>query len=160
MSAARNPYYQLPGGADLPGDVRVSDIADASKTAADGWAASPAAVAETQTYREVKNLTAVSNVSIDTGSIYTTGRNVDVYIGITTTAAFDGTTIITNAPWPVSAYTLATFTSYSGELKGFGWVNKGNIRAPANLPAGKWFIVANYTTYETEGTKSETNRNL
>ena len=45
MSATRNPYYQLPGGADLPGDVRVSDTADASKTAADGWAASPAAVA-------------------------------------------------------------------------------------------------------------------
>lgn len=45
MSAARNPYYQLPGGADLPGDVRVSDISDASKTAAGGWAASPAAVA-------------------------------------------------------------------------------------------------------------------
>lgn len=45
MSATRNPYYQLPGGADLPGDVRVSDTADASKTAAGGWAASPAAVA-------------------------------------------------------------------------------------------------------------------
>ena len=45
MSATRNPYYQLPGGADLPGDVRVSDTADATKTAADGWAASPAAVA-------------------------------------------------------------------------------------------------------------------
>lgn len=45
MSATRNPYYQLPGGADLPGDVRVSDTADARKTAADGWAASPAAVA-------------------------------------------------------------------------------------------------------------------
>ena len=44
MSATRNPYYQLPGGADLPGDVRVSDTADASKTAADGWAASPACV--------------------------------------------------------------------------------------------------------------------
>lgn len=45
MSATRNPYHQLPGGADLPGDVRVSDTADANKTAADGWAASPAAVA-------------------------------------------------------------------------------------------------------------------
>lgn len=44
MSATRNPYYQLPGGADLPGDVRVSDTADTTKTAADGWAASPAAV--------------------------------------------------------------------------------------------------------------------
>ena len=45
MSATRNPYYQLPGGADLPGDVRVTDTADATKTAAGGWAASPAAVA-------------------------------------------------------------------------------------------------------------------
>ena len=45
MSATRNPYYQLPGNADIPGDVRVSDTADASKTAAGGWAASPAAVA-------------------------------------------------------------------------------------------------------------------
>lgn len=45
MSATRNPFYQLPGNADIPGDVRVSDTADASKTAADGWAASPAAVA-------------------------------------------------------------------------------------------------------------------
>ena len=49
MSATRNPFYQLPGGADLPGDVRVSDTADASKTAADGWAASPAAVASVAT---------------------------------------------------------------------------------------------------------------
>lgn len=45
MSATRNPFYQLPGGADLPGDVRVSDTADDTKTAAGGWAASPAAVA-------------------------------------------------------------------------------------------------------------------
>lgn len=51
MSATRNPYYQLPGGSDLPGDVRVSDTPDASKTAAGGWAASPAAVA---TATEVK----------------------------------------------------------------------------------------------------------
>ena len=48
MSATRNPYYQLPGGADLSGDVRVSDTADASKTAAGGWAASPAAVANAE----------------------------------------------------------------------------------------------------------------
>ena len=55
MSATRNPFYQLPGGADLPGDVRVSDTADATKTAADGWAASPAAVASvTSTILEIK----------------------------------------------------------------------------------------------------------
>ena len=44
MSATRNPFYQLPGGADMPGDVRVSDTADDTKTAAGGWAASPACV--------------------------------------------------------------------------------------------------------------------
>lgn len=147
MSATRNPYYQLPGGADLPGDVRVSDTADASKTAAGGWAASPAAVAETQTYHKVENLSAASNVSINDCSIYITGKNVDVYIGITTTAEFNGTAIITNVPRPVTTYTLATFTSNSGALKGIGWVNNGGIRAPTNLPAGTWFIVAHYTTY-------------
>ena len=147
MSATRNPYYQLPGGADLPGDVRVSDTADASKTAADGWAASPAAVAETQTHHKLKNLSAVSNVSIDIDSVYTTRKNVDVYIGIPTTAAFNGTPIITAVPLPVATYTLATFTSFSGELKGYGWVNGGSVRAPTNLHAGTWFIIANYTTY-------------
>lgn len=35
MSATRNPYYQLPGRDNIPGDVRVSDTADATKTAAD-----------------------------------------------------------------------------------------------------------------------------
>ena len=43
--------------------------------------------------------------------------------------------------------TLATFTSFSGELKGYGWVNGGSVRAPTNLHAGTWFIIANYTTY-------------
>lgn len=61
MSATRNPYYQLPGGADLPGDVRVSDTADSTKTAADGWAASPAAVAAA-TKVETGTIDGVSNV--------------------------------------------------------------------------------------------------
>lgn len=128
-------------------DVRISDAIDASKTAAGGWAASPAAVAETQTYHRREVLPAVSNVSINTGSVYTTGKNVSVYIGVTTTAELNGALIITGVPKPVCTYTLATFTSNNGTLKGFGWVNGGDIRAPANLPAGQWFIVANYTTY-------------
>lgn len=41
----------------------------------------------------------------------------------------------------------ATFTSNTGALKGYGWVNGGSIRAPVDLPAGIWFIVAHYTTY-------------
>ena len=68
MSATRNPYYQLPGGADLPGDVRVSDTADASKTAAGGWAASPAAVANARLEMEYGCF--VSPTTISTKSIY------------------------------------------------------------------------------------------
>lgn len=71
MSAIRNPYYQLPGGADIAGDVRVSDIADASKTAADGWAASPAAVANAESlarpdYTNHTVLGAAGTFTIDT----------------------------------------------------------------------------------------------
>lgn len=149
MSATRNPYYQLPGGADLPGDVRVSDTPDASKTAADGWAASPAAVAETQTYHRYTKHSASSNANIisDSNNVYITGKNVDVYVGITTTAAFYGTTVINGMPMPVSNYTLAAFVDGTGNLNGFGWISNGTIRAPANLPAGVWYIIAHYTTY-------------
>ena len=75
MSATRNPFYQLPGGADLPGDVRVSDTADASKTAAGGWAASPAAVAAAESiarpdYTNYTKLGAKGTFTIDTPDVY------------------------------------------------------------------------------------------
>ena len=79
MNATRNPFYQLPGGADLPGDVRVSDTADATKTAADGWAASPAAVASVKNLAERKilikgtgNSTATFRFKLSSGSTRTT----------------------------------------------------------------------------------------
>lgn len=150
MSATRNPYYQLPGNADIPGDVRVTDTADATKTAAGGWAASPAAVAETQAYHRYTEHSASSNVNIisDSNGVYITGKNVDVYIGIITTEAFGyGTPVINGVPMPVSGYALATFVDGNGKLNGFGWINNGGIRAPVNLPAGTWYIVAQYTTY-------------
>lgn len=151
MSATRNPYYQLPGGADLPGDVRVSDTADAKKTATDGWAASPAAVAKTQSYHRYTDYSVGSNVSIanDSNYVYVTGRNVDVYICVNLSKAFGyGETVIKNVPKPVSTYALATFVAGNGALKGFGWITTGgNISSPENLPAGLSYIVAHYTTY-------------
>ena len=151
MSATRNPYYQLPGGADLPGDVRVSDTADASKTAAGGWAASPAAVAETQAYHKYTNHSAESDVTIsgDVNNVFVTGRNVDVYIGATLNRAFSfGIHIIKNVPKPVSDYALAAFVLGDGTLQGFGWIApSGVISSPTNLPAGMVYIVAHYTTY-------------
>lgn len=151
MSATRNPYYQLPGGADLPGDVRVSDTADATKTAAGGWAASPAAVAETQTYHKYTNHSAESDVTIvgNSNSIFVTGRNVDVYIGVNLGKAFgSGASLIKNVPKPVANYAMATFVASNGALRGFGWITPGgNIASPADLPAGVSYIVAHYTTY-------------
>lgn len=151
MSATRNPYYQLPGGAELPGDVRVSDTADPTKTAAGGWAASPAAVAETQTYHKYTNHSAESDVTIvgNSNSISVTGRNVDVYIGVNLGKAFgSGATLIKNVPKPVANYAMATFVASNGALRGFGWINPGgNIASPADLPAGVSYIVAHYTTY-------------
>lgn len=148
MSATRNPFYQLPGNADIPGDVRVSDTADSTKTAADGWAASPAAVAKTQTSYSYPNFSAINGVSLipESTSVIITGKNVDTYIGITTNTTFYGTTVITGMPAPSSSYALATFVNGSGILNGFGWINNGNIRAPANLPSGTWYIMAHYTT--------------
>lgn len=151
MSATRNPYYQLPGGADLPGDVRVSDTEDAAKTAAGGWAASPAAVAKTQTYHKYTDHSAEGNATIidNYNSIFVTGRNVDVYIGINVgNTPGSGATLIKNAPKPVANYALATFVASNGALRGFGWIApNGDIASPANLPAGVSYIVAHYTTY-------------
>ena len=57
MSATRNPFYQLPGNADIPGDVRVTDTPDSTKLANQGWAASPAAVASVAaTILEIKTV--------------------------------------------------------------------------------------------------------
>lgn len=149
MSATHNPYYQLPGNADIPGDVRVSDTADANKTAAGGWAASPAAVAETQTYHKYTDHSAESNVTIISNSIFVTGRNVDVYIGVNLGKTFgSGETLIKNVPKPVTNYAMATFVASNGALRGFGWITPGgNIASPTDLPAGVSYIIAHYTTY-------------
>ena len=132
---------------DAPPVVQISDTADANKTAADGWAASPAAIAETQTSQSYTNSSAVSGANLITSANYVTitGKNVDIYIGITTSTAFYGTTVISNLPMPNTSYTLATFVDGNGNLNGFGWVNNGNIRAPTNLPTGTWYIIAHYT---------------
>ena len=151
MSATRNPYYQLPGGADLPGDVRVSDTADANKTAVGGWAASPAAVAKTQSYNKYTDHTAGSNVSIanDSNSVFVTGKNVDVYIRVNLNKAFGyGEPVIKNVPKPLAIYALAAFVVADGTLHGLGWINPdGTISSPANLSAGVYYIVTHYTTY-------------
>lgn len=150
MSATRNPFYQLPGNADIPGDVRVSDTADGTKTAAGGWAASPVAVAETQTHHKYTGHSAETNVTIFDASNYimVTGKNVDVYLGVNLSRAFNSETVIKNVPKPVSNYTLAAFVNSDGVIRGFGWISPGgNIASPSNLGTGKSYIVAHYTTY-------------
>ena len=131
--------------------ISISDTADATKTAADSWAASPAAVAETQTYHKYTDYSAESGVSIfgDANFILVTGRNVDVYIGMNLGRTFgSGATLIKNVPKPVTNYALATFVASNGAIRGFGWITPdGNIAAPADLPAGVSYVVTHYTTY-------------
>lgn len=50
MSATRNPYYRIPGGATLPGDVKLTDTADANLTADKGVAATPKMVHDVLQY--------------------------------------------------------------------------------------------------------------
>lgn len=50
MSATKNPYYRIPGGAALPGDVKLTDTADASLTADKGVAATPKMVHDVLQY--------------------------------------------------------------------------------------------------------------
>lgn len=128
--------------------VRISDAIDAGKTADGGWAASPAAVAKTQTYHEYTSHSAGSNVTIISNKVFVTGRNVDIYIGVNLSKAFGyGESVIKDLPKPVSTYALATFVASDGTLRGFGWISTGgSIGSPANLPAEVSYIVAHYTT--------------
>ena len=126
MSATRNPYYQLPGGADIPGDVRVSDTADATKTAADGWAASPAAVTRMfRNYKLLKYGGMVSNFNIST-------RSTGIFL------YFEFGQHALNSPSSTSSgfcimYTNNDSADYGGQ---YAFVNGGIIGR--KLSSGKW----------------------
>ena len=106
MSATRNPFYQLPGGAELPGDVRVSDTPDASKTAADGWAASPAAVANVLgNYKLLKNGGMISDFNIS-------DRTADMFVYF----RYDQNTA--NSPASNATGFCITYTNYNSTRYG------------------------------------------
>ena len=124
MSATRNPYYQLPGNADIPGDVRVSDTADPTKTAAGGWAASPAAV---QSVGKLANVhTHYFDVHDDSSTSFTFHFKVNKNAaGDSFRAVFlvfcahqsgnvSGAAIIFTAPSTVNV--ISNFVSYNGML--------------------------------------------
>lgn len=50
MSAVRNPFCQMHGGATLPGDVKLTDTVDAGLTADKGVAATPKMVSDVLQY--------------------------------------------------------------------------------------------------------------
>lgn len=126
MSATRNPFYQLPGGADLPGDVRVSDTPDESKTAAGGWAASPAAVASVpENYKLLKNIGRVSNFNIS-----------DRSLGMFLYFEFDQNALNSPASYATGIcimYTNMDSANYGGQ---YAFVNGGIIGR--TLSGGEW----------------------
>lgn len=126
MSATRNPYYQLLGRADLPGDVRVSDTADETKTAADGWAASPAAVASMfGNYKLLKDGGTISDFNISDRS-----AGMFLYFEFDKTALNSPTT---NASGICIMYTNKDSANYGGQ---YAFVNGGIIGR--TLYGGQW----------------------
>nr|DAF32257.1 MAG TPA: hypothetical protein [Ackermannviridae sp.] len=149
MSATRNPYYQLLGGADLPGDVRVSDTADSSKTAADGWAASPAAVASM-----VSTINCSSNVKVaNSGDILTdlnatiTGKVAQLYFRIKCTTSRSEETIVTGLPKHNSSYIAVPCFNFGGLVIGIAWLYEdGHIQTPRGFDKDGYFQATYITT--------------
>lgn len=149
MSGAQNPYYQLPGGADLPGDVRVSDTADATKTAADGWAASPSAVASM-----VSTINCSSNVKVaNSGDILTdlnatiTGKVAQLYFHIKCTTSRSEETIVTGLPKHNSSYIAVPCFNFGGLVIGIAWLYEdGHIQTPRGFDKDGYFQATYITT--------------
>lgn len=105
-------------------------------------------VADAQTYKKYSGFAATSDVTLNNDAVYITGKNVSVYLTITTKVEFKGSTVITGLPKPVAAYSIAFFMDNSNTLLGVGWIYPdGSVRSPASLRAGTSYIVAHYTTY-------------
>lgn len=105
-------------------------------------------VADAQTCKKYSVVAATSGVTLGNDTVYVTGKNVSVYLGITTNAELKGSTVITGLPSPVATYSIAFFVGSSNTLLGVGWIYPdGSVRSPDSLRAGASYIVANYTTY-------------
>lgn len=149
MSATRNPYYQLLGGADLPGAVRVSDTADETKTAANGWAASPAAVASM-----ISTINCSSNVKVaNSGDILTdlnatiTGKVAQFYFRIKCTTPRPEETIVTGLPRHNSTYIAVPCFNINGLVLGIAWLYKdGHILTPHGFEKDGYFQATYITT--------------
>lgn len=148
MSATRNPFCQLPGGADIPGDVRVSDTADASKTAADGWAASPAAVASIVTTRDCSSNVKIANSGdkLLRSSATITGKVAQFYFYIECTQSRPEKTIVTGLPKQNNGYIAVQCFTSAGETIGTAWLYEdGSIYTPRGF-ANKGYFQASYVT--------------
>ena len=148
MSATRNPYYQLPGGADLPGDVRVSDTPDVTKTAAGGWAASPAAVASIVTTRDCSSNVKAANAGDNLKSLRATitGKVAQFYFYIECTKSRPEETIVTGLPKHNSGYVAVQCFTGSGVTIGTAWLYEdGHIYSPNGF-ATKGYFQAIYVT--------------
>lgn len=149
MSATRNPFYQLPGGADLPGDVRVSDTADASKTAAGGWAASPAAVASIVTTRDCSSNVKVANSGDELTDLHSTitGKVAQFYFRIKCATSRPESTIVTGLPNHNNAYIAVPCFNVRGATIGTAWLYQdGRILTPKAFDEDGYFQATYITT--------------
>ena len=149
MSATRNPFYQLPGGADLPGDVRVSDTADASKTAADGWAASPAAVESIVTTRDCSSNVKIANSGDNLKNLRATitGKVAQFYFNIECATSRPEKTIVTGLPKHNNVYIAVQCFNTVGATIGTAWLYEdGHIYTPRAFTTSGYFQGTYITT--------------
>lgn len=149
MSATHNPYYPLPGNADIPGDVRVSDTADANKTAAGGWAASPAAVASiVSTINWNPNVKVVNSGDILADLHATiTGKVAQFYFRIKCTTPRPEETIVTGLPRHNSTYIAVPCFDSNGQVLGIAWLYEdGHIYTPRGFDQEGYFQAIYITT--------------
>lgn len=149
MSGAQNPYYQLPGGADLPGDVRVSDTADATKTAADGWAASPSAVASIVTTRDCSSYVNVANSGDKLTDLHSTitGKVAQFYFHIKCATSRPESAIVTGLPKHNNTYIAVSCFKFNGATIGTAWLYPdGHILTPQAFGDDGYFQATYITT--------------
>ena len=149
MSVTRNPFYQLPGGADMPGDVRVSDTPDATKTAADGWAASPAAVASMVSTTNWNPNVKVANSGDTMADLHATitGKVAQIYFRIECAAPRSEKTIVTGLPRHNSTYVAVQCFNANGEVIGIAWLYEdGHILTPRGFNLRGYFYAIYITT--------------
>ena len=130
-------------------DVRISDTIDVGKTAADGWAASPAAVASMVSTINCSPNVKVANSGDVLDNLHSTitGKVAQIYFHIICAAPRPATTIVTGLPRHNNLYIAVPCFDYMGQVIGMAWLYEdGRIHTPNGFNNEGYFQAIYITT--------------